>query len=280
MKKRTAKDFISLYADEDEEKLVLIQSGTSADRTFLDNFWTAHTYALAMADAKNGQILSKRCYLSWPLSEKEREAGEYSGKFAKGVIYRIKARRWKGDALSEPYWYVTGVMEADVPCPALEEIWEEYIKPVLLNDEVLGLLTLDRELSTFNGKCQWMGNEVQISLDVDIEKKASWTRAIGVMKKLMADQEKWDESMRTLAAQQLTAMANEWLADNEEINRNPEKEPITEKEFSERILLTELSVSPGGYFTAWYEDDGMFWGHVITVEGTLRRGPTSADIQG
>lgn len=103
MKKRTAKDFISSYADEDEEKLVLIQSGTSTDRTFLDNFWTAHTYALAMADAKNGQILSKRCYLSWPLSEKEREAGEYSRRFVKGAIYRIKARRWKGDALSEPY---------------------------------------------------------------------------------------------------------------------------------------------------------------------------------
>ena len=28
MKKRTVKDFIALYAPEDEEKLVLIQSGT------------------------------------------------------------------------------------------------------------------------------------------------------------------------------------------------------------------------------------------------------------
>ncbi len=280
MKKRTVRDFISLYANEEEEKLVLIQSGTSADKTFLDTFWTAHTYALAMADAETGQLLSNRCYLSWPLSEKEREAGEYSRRFAKGAIYRIKARRWKGDALSEPHWYVTDVIDVDVPCLILEKIWKEYIKPVLLNDEVLGLLTLDRELSTFNGKCQWMGNEIQVSLDVDIEKKASWTRATSVIKKLIADQEKWDESMRTLAARHLTAMANEWLADNAEINRNPEKKPITEKEFSERILLTELSFSSGGCFTAWYEDDGMFWGHVITVEGTLRRGPTSADIQG
>ena len=32
MKKRTAKDFIALYVPEDEEKLVLIQSGTCADR--------------------------------------------------------------------------------------------------------------------------------------------------------------------------------------------------------------------------------------------------------
>lgn len=38
MKKRRVKDFIALYAPEDEEKLVLIQTGTSADRTFLDTF--------------------------------------------------------------------------------------------------------------------------------------------------------------------------------------------------------------------------------------------------
>ena len=40
MKKRTVKDFIALYAQEDGEKLVLIQTGTSADKTFLDTFWT------------------------------------------------------------------------------------------------------------------------------------------------------------------------------------------------------------------------------------------------
>ena len=33
MKKRTVKDFIALYASEDEEKLVLIQDGISADKT-------------------------------------------------------------------------------------------------------------------------------------------------------------------------------------------------------------------------------------------------------
>ena len=45
MKKRTVKDFIALYAPEDEEKLVLIQDGISADKTFLDTFWAAHAHA-------------------------------------------------------------------------------------------------------------------------------------------------------------------------------------------------------------------------------------------
>ena len=166
MKKRTVKDFIALYAQEDGEKLVLIQSGTSADKTFLDTFWTAHTHALAMADVQTGQVISGRCYLSWPLTDKERESGGYSKRFAKGRIYRIKARGWKGDALSEPQWYVTEVLEEGVPCPALEEIWAEYTKPILLEDEVLGTLILDREMSTFDGSCKWMGKEVRISLDV------------------------------------------------------------------------------------------------------------------
>ena len=195
MKKRTVKDFIALYAQEDEEKLVLIQDGVSADKTFLDTYWAAHTHALAMADVQTGQAISGRCYLSWPLTDKERDAGDYSKRFTKGQIYRIKARSWKGDALYEPQWYVTEVLEEGVPCPALEEIWAEYTKPILLEDEVLGTLTLDREMSIFEGTCKWMGKEVRISLDVEIEKKASWTRVTNVMKKLVADQEVWDKSL-------------------------------------------------------------------------------------
>ena len=126
-----------------------------------------------------------------------------------------------------------------------------------------------------------MGKEVQISLDVEIEKQASWTRVTQCHEEsCWQKQETWDRSLRALAARKLTAQANEWLADNDRTDRDPEKDPITEDEFARRILLTEFTVSPGGRFTAWYEDDDMFWGHVITVDGTLKKGPVDADIQG
>ena len=48
MKKRKIKDFIALYAPEDEEKLVLIQSGTSADKTFLDTCPSSSCWAIPM----------------------------------------------------------------------------------------------------------------------------------------------------------------------------------------------------------------------------------------
>ena len=122
MKKRTVKDFIALYAPEDEEKLVLIQDGISADKTFLDTFWAVHTHALAMADVQTGQVISGRCYLSWPLTDKERDAGGYSKRFAKGQIYRIKARGWKGDVLSEPQWYVTEVLAGRCPLSSIRGV--------------------------------------------------------------------------------------------------------------------------------------------------------------
>ena len=105
MKKRKVKDFIALYAPEDEEKLVLIQSGTSADKTFLDTFWTAHTHALAMADVQTGQVLSGRCCLSWPLTDKGRESGDYSKRFAKGNIYPVRHWRSSGRSTQSPsFW--------------------------------------------------------------------------------------------------------------------------------------------------------------------------------
>ena len=176
MKKRTVKDFVALYAPEDEEKLVLIHDGISADKTFLDTFWAAHTHALAMADVQTGQVISGRCCLSWPLTDKERDAGDYSKRFTKGQIYRIKARGWKGDALYEPQWYVTEVLEEGVSCPALEEIWAEYTKPILLEDEVLGTLTLDREMSIFEGaykRSDPMTQEEQIRL-YRLMEKLNW----------------------------------------------------------------------------------------------------------
>ena len=46
--------------------------------------------------AQTGQVISGRCYLSWPLTDKERDAGDYSKRFTKGQIYRIKVPAMSG----------------------------------------------------------------------------------------------------------------------------------------------------------------------------------------
>ena len=280
MKKRGIKDFQALYDSVDEEWLVLIQNGVAADKTFLDKFWTAHAYALAAVNLSTNEIIAKRCYLSWPLSDREYEEGEYAKRFKKGSIYRVKARDWCGTPTQDRHLYVTEVLADRVASPILEQIWADYTKPVLLEDDVLGTLVLDREFSVFNGNCQWMGSSVCFSLSIDINKRGTWTRAVNVMRQLVSEQVSWDASLKQMAANKLTAQANEWLADNDQTDRKPQIEPITEDEFAQRILLTEFTVSPGGRFTAWYEDDDMFGGHVITVYASIKKGPIGAEMQG
>ena len=124
----------------------------------------------------------------------------------------------------------------------LEDTWREYTKPVVLEDEVLGTLTLNREFSTFDGVCKWMDNEIRISLDVEVEKKASWTRVRNVMKKLLAEQASWDKLLREMAALKLTPLANEWLADNDHPTETRKTTPLP------RMNLPGASESPNFLF--------------------------------
>ena len=87
---------------------------------------------------------------------------------------------------------------------------------MVIQDQVLGELTLDKDYDTFEGEIQWCGKDVSLSLEVNAESKPSWTRARSAAKKLLADCDTWDKAMRELAAKNLTELANNWLSQNEE----------------------------------------------------------------
>lgn len=83
--------------------------------------------------------------------------------------------------------------------------------------------------------------------------------------------------MRKFAAKKLTALANDWLTEDEE---SKDTKPITEDEFAKRITLSEISITPSGSFTAFYDDDDMFWGHAVEINGSLKKGIDNANIAG
>ena len=175
---------------------------------------------------------------------------------------------------------ISQVVKAHEDCPELQAILDEYHKPVVIQDAVLGELTLDKDHDVFEGEIQWCGKAVLLSLEVNAESKPSWTRARSAAKKLLADCETWDKAMRELAAKELTGLANNWLSQDEENPRNPETDPISEEELARRISMTSLSVTSGGSFTAWFDCDEMFTDHAVTVYGSLKKGLKTANIEG
>ena len=174
-------------------------------------------------------------------------------------------------------WAVIEVLEPSASCPQLEAVWEEYQKPVHIEDEVLGTLKLNRDFGLLDGEVLWNGEKVSLALEIDLDDEETWDTARSIAHKVMADRESRDRSMREFAAKKLTELANEWQADDDE---KENADPITEEAFAQRITLSELSLTYKGDFTAYFDDDDMFWGHTVEVCGSLENGIESANIAG
>lgn len=271
--------FTHEYQENEKEIFVLMQGGISA--VGHDTYWVTAAYFMACFDPETKQLYNGEGRLCWPITEEEKESGDFFQRFTNETIYRISVRSLVAPTALpnvRPSYnnrlYVTRILEENVSCAPLEEILDEYRKPVILHDNQLGTLTLRKEYSMFQGHIQWRGRKIEFFLDVDNGSKATWTKARNAMKKMLADQKQWDHNMRVFAARSLTSLANDWQQEEEQTH------PITEKDFIKRITPESINMTSGGNFTAYYNDDDMFWGHSIEVSGTLRQGVQSADMVG
>ena len=220
--------------------------------------------------------------LVYPLSDEQYAAGNVLGRFPEQVIYRVKARKKKSEEVPEGMtaswrnqFLIVEILEEDAACPALEEVLAEYLRPVVLSDEVLGELTLNKDLDLFDGDVSWRGERISVSLEVDSGCEKTWEQAVQLMKTMLADQERWDRDMRAFAARELTELACEWRESADE-----EVPEITEESFAQRIELRTIAMDADGSFSAYFDDDDMFFGHCVTAYGTLTDGVTAANMEG
>lgn len=274
--------FYEQYATEEREVLVLIQKCLGAGYHSDGDFWNMTATLLGMVFCDTGEVHVQDGRLEWPVTEQERNTDKGWGRFQKEQIYHIRVRKLLDDYVPshttpEQFncWTVMEVLEQAVACPQLEAVLEEYKKPVILEDELLGTLELDKELDLLEGTIVWCDEEVSLMLEIDPEDATTFDLTCTVAKKLVTEQKTWDKTLRTFAAKELTALANDWQTED-----NENAIPITEEIFAERISLSELSVSFDGSFTAYYDDDDMFWGHIIEMGGSVTEGIDDANIAG
>ena len=276
------KKFYERYSPEEQEAIVLIRSCLGAS-PLGDDFLDMISISLGMVFPATGEVHIREGRLRWPVSKNDQQNMGW-GRFSKGQICRVRIRKLLDEYVPKHTtpekfnsWCVTEVLEQSVSCPQLESVWEEYNKPVVIEDEILGTLTLNREFDMFETCLFWNGEEVSLMLEVDSEDKSSWDCVRDTAKKMVTGQKSWDKSMKEFAAGKLAGLSNDWQADEDE---NGDAQPITEESFAKRISLSELSISSEGGFTAYYDDDDLFWGHAVEVCGSLEEGPTSANIAG
>ena len=268
------------FEEEAREILVLLAGSSGAGKR--NGFWeAAHSY-LAYVDCETGVLCADDGRLVYPVSDEDNAAGNVLGRFRDEEIYRVMARKKIPQELPEGMsasaqnrLLIVEVLEENPPCLELDEVLAEYRKPVVLNDEELGELSLDKDLDMFEGGISWRGEDIDISLEVDSSSEDTWTAAVAAMKQMVTDQDRWDRDMRAFAARELTELACDWRESADE-----DVPEITEESFAQRIELTSIAMDPDGSFSVYFDDDDMFFGHCVVVYGTLEGGVSSAVMAG
>ncbi len=147
-----------------------------------------------------------------------------------------------------------------------------------ITDEILDEMTFDESLDIIEGEVAINGQKIDFGISVDdINDKATVDRLIGEFKQFLSEFDRWDSEIRAFAAKALTENANDWLQDS--LDEGEEFVEITEEQFAERMILNSIGFDDDG-FEMFYDDDDMFWGHCILVDGTLENGIKEAYIAG
>ena len=268
------------FEEEVREILVLLAGGSGAGKR--NGFWDVSHYFIAYVDCQTGALHAGGGRIVYPVSDEQHDAGGILDRFRREAVYRLKARKKiphevpEGvTASSQNQFLIVDVLEEDAPCPALEEVLADYRRPVVVVDEVLGELTLDKDLDMFEGEVLWRGEQICVSLEVDAVNEGTWADASRAMKAMLAEQDRWDGDMRVSAARELTELACEWRESADE-----EVPEITEESFAQRIELRSIAMDADGSFSAYFDDDDIFFGHCVTVYGTLADGVTAANMEG
>ena len=268
------------FEGEAREILVLLAGGSGAGKR--NGFWDVSHYFIAYVDCQTGALHAGGGRIVYPVSDEQHDAGGILDRFRREAVYRLKARKkiWHEvpegvTASSQNQFLIVEVLEEDAPCSALEEVLADYRRPVVVVDEVLGELTLDKDLDMFEGEVLWRGEQICLSLEVDAANEGTWADSRRAMKAMLAEQDRWDGDMRASAARELTDLACEWRESADE-----EVPEITEESFARRIELRSIAMDADGSFSAYFDDDDMFFGHCVTVYGTLADGVTTANMEG
>ena len=272
--KMTQKEWEDSFEEKEREIIVLRHEGGGG--SLRNGFWDWGAYLLAYVDCETGELHKEEGRIVYPVTDKENLPYQFEDE----TIYKLKVRAKlpeevpNGVLPTKKHFLVVEVLEKNAACKELEEILAEYRKPIILQDDIVGELIYDKQIKSFEGNIVWLGGKVHISLYVDKDNKSGITKAKKALKTMVSEQAKWDADLRSFAAKKLTKLACEWAESDDETSE------ITEESFAKRISLSSICMISGGSFSAYFDDDDLFFGHSITVCGSPKKGLLSADIEG
>ena len=279
--KKEYKKFEAGFQEEVVDLLVLTSEGVGGAGLYAKGIWQPSAQILGCVELSTGRLRAGKGCLYWLCEDSDKNGWIHNLRHL--TIYHVKCRESVPDnerqGIPAGLWMLLEVVERDLHHPELDRILAEYQRSVEITDPLCGHFVLERNYDWFSAEVDWLGEECSVSLEIDDDNSETANAALTAFKQLYAKLPEWDAKFRDFAAAELTENANDWQADAAE-NEEKEYQPLTEAEFARRISISEFNMNPDGDFTAYYDDDDLFWGHVILVEGNINGEISDAYIAG
>lgn len=250
--------FAALYHDEAREITILSgEDCEGAGRAGKALIWSANCDIIAYKDGD--QLHHEEGSVSWPANDAELESDDRP-RFRDLTLYRLRVCPHK---TAPHYFRLLDILAADTADRELETIRSAYQQAITWQEAPFAPFVLNKKFNTYNGEGEWLGHTIRLALDSDDEQESPTAAAIATLHRLYAAPQDWHDRLTAHAARELIEIARDWQEDGEgEID---DEARLSEADFARRIRLEEISIDEDGGFTAWFDDDNIFWGHVIMV---------------
>lgn len=258
----------------EDEKLyyILTGEGGAAMISKSHKYYVISCTLIAAYDIEEDKLLKKAGIIRWPIStddyEKQDATNEYFNTYKDGVIYKVRGRQVINNMGDLSVLYVKEILETDIHGTKLDKKWEKYLAPILLEDEVLGHLKLEKDSGLFKGSYSVNGQTITIYVEVEWDQKRTWKKPLAVARDFIVNIGVKDQQAREYAAsdEELFENALECLEADCKISfSNPE-------EFAEALKgrLKYIFVNQNGSYTIGYDDGYVFGGHEIDVDVNVK----------
>ena len=286
-------EFFKQYESEEHEVIVLIEECISTPKKVADNSYIFHFRSLAAVFCDSGDLVTEQMCLDLPVSEEDCKNDSQCQRFVPGQICKLKIRKMKKEFQNTlPFlpWCISQVINEHEECPLLSNLREESLEDVVIHDEMLGELELDKYAKEFTGGIPWCNDIINFALQVNVLDKESWAQAISVAKTMVNECESWDKKLRKYAASMLTERANDFLLDifhhqfgflydakgQHVTGFKPKK--LTKREFASALDLYYLGIDVQGNFYVSFRCRKYLGPDTIGVEGNVHKGIETAYI--
>lgn len=272
------------FSNDESLYYVLTGEGGSSRLSNNDKYYIITRSAIAIYDINADSIVKNIKVITWPISceeylEQEKNRGYYN-KYTNGVIYKVVGRLQYSSLGKVAFLYIKEILEENASGTKLDKKQEKYMAPIILNDDVLGKLVLEKSDDLFKGEYNFAGNNITIYIEVEWSSKATWKKPLSVARDFVEHIGEKDKEAREYIASD-NELFNDALECVEEFGEDFEINFSTSEEFADALngRMKYIFVNQNGSYTIGYDDGFVFGGHEIDVDVNSKGEMVCADIR-